>query len=426
MNFHRIFSHSTSVPLEYRANFRYLYADIGFYGVLSGATVTFLVYYMTHIGATPLEIGWVNAAPAVMSIVFSLPFGVWMSNMSRRRAAQITSIAMRLFYLPLIFIPFIFSKPVQIPLIVAIVFLTFIPGTGLVVSFNTLFAEAVPIDWRGYVSGVRNGYFAISSILTSVLCGVILDQASFPLGYGIVFGLGFLGAVGSTLSIWFIKALDDPNSVVKISMPAINGETAKTKLISHSKINQYFQKFHPEALLGPFGKVLFLMFIFSAAQYLAIPIFPIYTVNNVGISDQMIGFGNAVFFAALFFASTQLSRLINKIGNQGVTGLGILLMGGYPLFLALAKGNGLFLIASIFGGLGWSMASGAMANYVLEKANPELRSSYVGWYNVIANMGILIGSLAGPVIGDLIGLQPALFLFTVIRVLVGLVFLRWV
>lgn len=430
MNIRSFFSPSTNIPPEYRANFNFLNIDIAFYGVLSGASVTFLVYYATHIGATSLQIGWINAAPAIMSILFSLPFGAWMGGMSRRRAAQITSVVMRLFYLPLIFIPLIFPVEVQIPLIVALVFLTFIPGTGLVVSFNTLFAEAVPIDWRGYVSGVRNIYFAIASILTSVACGFILDLVSFPMGYVIVFGLGFLGAVGSTVGIWFIKPLDVPVPYVKTEplQPGGWGDIPESfyKPSLQARISKNLRKLHPEALHGPFGKVLFLMFIFSVAQYLAIPVFPIYIVNVVGINDQFIGLGNAIFFVALFFASTQLSRLINKIGNQGVTGLGLLIMGGYPLFLALAKGNGMFLLASVFGGFGWAMASGAMANYVLEKAEPEARSSYVGWYNVIANAGILAGSLLGPVIADGIGLQSSLFLFTFVRVLVGLVLLRWV
>jgi hypothetical protein len=46
-----------------------------------------------------------KCCPAVISILFSLPFGAWMEAMSKQKAIRITAILMRLYFLPLIIIP---------------------------------------------------------------------------------------------------------------------------------------------------------------------------------------------------------------------------------------------------------------------------------------------------------------------------------
>ncbi|HML39890.1 MAG TPA: MFS transporter [Bellilinea sp.] len=417
---------SKNIPEQYRANFYWLYSDISSFGILNSSSVAFLAVYATHIGASTAQVGWINAAPAVISILFSLPFGAWMEAMSKQKAIRITAILMRLYFLPLIIIPLTLPQAWQIPLLIIIVFLMNIPGTGLAVSFNALFAESVPIEWRGYVTGVRNSFFAIVSIITSVICGEILNRISFPLGYVFVFLIGFVGAAVSTLSLWFVKPQDLIEQTAKQNHK-VSAESEQS--VTGSPLLVYFQRYrsklHTEALTGPFRKVLLLMFIFSLGQYLPLPLSPIYTVNVLHISDGVISLGNAIFYIALFLVSTQLVRIVNRFGNQGVTGLGLVLMAGYPFVLALSSNNLIFLLASVFGGSGWSLASGAMYNYVLEKADPAARSGYLGWYNLAANVGVLIGSLAGPLIGSMIGLQTALFVFTFVRVIFGLILLRW-
>ncbi len=429
MNNKRIFSSLSKAPADYRLNFYSMYADIAFWGILNSSTLAFLAIYATHIGATTVEIGWINAAPAIISIFFSLPFGSWMESIPKLRALKITAVLSRLYFLPLIFIPIGLPKELQIFLIIAIVFLMNIPGAGLMVAFNSVFAEAIPIEWRGYVSGIRNGFFALVSIVVSVICGEILNRVSFPLGYILVFAFGFFGAVMSTLTFWFVKPVEVLDKQTANSNALSQLALKKIKLLQ-SPFQVYWERYrarlHIEALTGSFRKVLFLMLIFNIAQYLIIPIFPVYTVNILGIPDGIISLGNAIFNIALFAGSTQIARLVMKIGNQRVTGLGLVFMAGYPVILAIAANSYVFLAAFIFGGFGWSLASGAMYNFVLEEAVPEARSSYLGWYNLIANMGILMGSLLGPVFGDWFGLQPTLFVGAVVRVIVGLVLLRWV
>jgi len=80
---------------------------------------------------------------------------------------------------------------------------------------------------------------------------------------------------------------------------------------------------------------------------------------------------------------------------------------------------------SLIGGLTFSMISGAYANYMLEYIPAHDRPPHLAWYNIILNAAVLIGSLGGPVISDVMGLSEALLLFAALRFLAGLAILKW-
>ncbi len=45
------------IPSQHHSNFKHLYFDIAWFGVLSGSAVNFLSVYITRIGGTGYEIG---------------------------------------------------------------------------------------------------------------------------------------------------------------------------------------------------------------------------------------------------------------------------------------------------------------------------------------------------------------------------------
>jgi len=117
--------------------------------------------------------------------------------------------------------------------------------------------------------------------------------------------------------------------------------------------------------------------------------------------------------------------MVQKIGNQKVTAIGILSMALYPIGMALSSTPLHFYITSAIGGLASALATGAYANYLLEHIPANDRPAYLAWYNVILNLCVLIGSLAGPLIANAIGLTMALFIFAAARILAGIVIFKW-
>src|SRR5688572_8040860 len=195
----------TAVPVEYRPNFMHLYFDIGWFGVLSGSAINFLSIYATRIGATAFQIGLISATSAIVTLFLAIPAGRWLQAQNTGRAIFWTSVLYRLGYIPLICLPWLFNAPVQVWAIIIITFLMAIPLTPMGIGFNALFAEAVPNDYRAHVAGIRNVVLSIAFVATSLISGYILDHVAFPVGYQIVFGIGFFGAAMSSLHLYFIK-----------------------------------------------------------------------------------------------------------------------------------------------------------------------------------------------------------------------------
>jgi MFS family permease len=424
------------VPVEYRASFFHLYSDIAWFGVLAASAMAFVAVYAVRQGADAFQVGLLSAAPAIVNLALTLPAGRWLEEKPITDAVFWAAVFSRFVYLLWIPLPLLLPPQGQVWALIGLTLLMSIPGTALAVGFNALFADAVPPDWRGHVSGIRNALLAVIFILVSLLCGYLLDRLPFPTGYQVVFGIGFVGAVVSTFHLWFViprsavqarprigKSLGDlawPGRI-RIVADGLRPGVGLRFLIRRRKV--HFLRM--DLLTSAFGKLLTILFAFHLAIQLALPLFPLIWVNRLHLSDQEIGLGTAVFYGCVFVGSTQLARLVQRLGNQRVTAIGAALMSSYPAFMALADGIELFLVGSAAAGLGWSLAGGALTNYLLEKVPEDHRPPYLAWYNLVLNAALLLGSLIGPVVAGIIGLPTALLAFAVLRFMAALGIMLW-
>lgn len=423
------------VPLELRASFLHLYLDIAWFGVLSGSAMAFVSVYATRLGATALQIGLITAGPAIINLIFTLPAGQWLERKKINRAVFWAAVLHRVFYLPWVFLPLLLLPQLQLWTLIALTLLMSIPGTALAVGFNALFADAVPVEWRSHVTGIRNALLSVAFILASLASGFILDRAPFPAGYQIVFAIGFLGAVMSSIHLAFVRPAPDARTRprtgqwlgdlaapgrIRAGADNLRLNIGLRLLARHS--NRTLMRV--DILRGPFGRVVGVLFFFHLTQYLAIPLFPLAWVNHLGFGDDIIAWGQALFYAAVFIGSTQLTRVAKRLGNQRVTALGVMLLALYPLFTAGMRSVWLFMAISILGGLAWSLVGGSMANYILERAPEHDRPAHLAWYNMALNAAILLGSLGGPLIAQFFGLTAALLAAALGRFVAGVLVWR--
>jgi MFS family permease len=406
----RIFR-QTNIPREYRANFRHLYLDIGWYGIVSGSAINFLNIYAARLGASAMQIGLIGAASALVSLLFAIPAGRWVEKRNKGLAVFWSSVFYRLGYALWIPLPWLFNAQGQIWALIVLTFLMAIPLTPLGVGFNALFAEAVPVEYRAHVAGNRNVVLSVTYIASSLVCGYILKSVTFPTGYQIVFGIGFLGAAMSSLHLFFIRPLKKDRAPLP-SEP-------------ESTIRKTTDSLRLDVLKGPFGKVAAVLFFFHLAHNIAIPIFPLYNVNVLHLNDNNIGIGTALFYLTVLICSTWLDRAVKRMGHQRVTGWGIIGLALYPFILALSHTVWQYYIVSLIGGFTWGMVGGAYANYLLERIPAHDRPAHLAWYNIALNAAILAGSFLGPLVADSVGLTMALMIFAIMRVLAGLVVLCW-
>jgi MFS family permease len=309
-------------------------------------------------------------------------------------------------------------------------------GTGLAVGFNALFAAAVPPEWRGYVVGTRNALLSITFIITSLISGYILTRWPGEFGYQIVFTIGFVGAMLSSLHLWFVRPqADSPTagngpSLGDQARPGWRGwvdgmrVTVGLRFLTRDGKRPFLIP-NRHIWRGPFAPILGLLFGFHLAQFLAIPIFPLHWVEVLQLNDQVIGWGTAVFYLAVLIGSTQLAQLTDRFGNKRLMAIGTFTMSLYPALLAVSHNIEMFLLTSAVGGLSWSIVGGAIANYILEKIPDGERPEHLAWYNLVLNAAILLGSLGGPLLANQVGLITSLWIAAVARGLIALGFWKW-
>lgn len=412
------FQSAEPVPVEFRRNFIHLYFDIGWFGVLNGSLLAFFSIYAARLGASSAQIGLLSALPSVVSMILALPTGGWLERRPIGRAVFITSVMQRSFYLLFAFFPLLLewmTNEVQIWALIVATLLMSIPGTALGMGFNALFGAAVPETWRGYVAGIRNAVFSITTIVVTLLSGYLLVQIEFPFGYAWVFGMGAVGAAMSSLHLWFVRPVE-----------VIPASTRKDALLALVGFREWLrQRLRLDVLRSNFRRPLLLLVFFHFVQYLPIPLFSVYSVNVLQLDDQVLSLGTALFYVSDFFGSTQFARISRRWGNKTVTGVGLMMLAAYPFFLGLARDGTLYLVASIVGGFAWAMAGGALFNYLLEHVPGDDRPAYLAWFTLGSNAAILAGSLLGPVVGGWIGLVGALLVFGFLRLIAGFSIVRW-
>jgi len=415
----RQFFNHPAIPQEYRRNFIHLYFDIAWFGILSGSAINFLNVYAARLGASGFQIGLFTAMPAVVSLFLSIPAGNWLQNRPVGKAVFWTAVLSRFGYFLWIPLPFLFGNQGQIWALALIILAMGIPMCGLSVGFNALFASAVPPEWRASVMGTRNVLQSLTFIIASLGTGYILNHLRFPLGYQFAFGIGFLSAAMSTFHLFFVRPLSEPISAAILNSKTIlNIEETDRRINWHSSLRL-------DILRTPYRKILLVLLGFHLAQYLALPLFALYTVNTLHLTDANIGLGTALFYLTVLLGSTQLGRLEHKVGHHQLTGWGVIGMSVYPIAMALSHNAIHYYLLSIVGGFAWSLVAGAYANYLLEQIPENDRPSHLAWYNIILNAAVLFGSLAGPFLATFIGIGMALIVFGFLRLLAGVAILKW-
>lgn len=391
---------------ELRQNFRRLYADIFWFGVLSGSTMAFVSIFAARLGATGLQIGLLSAGPALVNLIFSLPTGRWLDGRPLIAVSFWSALLQRLGYLVMIALPCLLGSAGQILALILVTLVMSLPGTTLAIGFNAMFAEVVPDEWRVEVVGKRNALLAVSLTVSTLLSGVLLDQIAFPLNYQIVFGLGAFGAAMSTYNL------------ARLRYGQSNPQPDSAPFAWRSLVRF-------DLLRGRFGWFLASYLLFYTFQYTCLPLFPLVYVNILKLSDGMISLGNGLFYTAMFLVSVRLNSLAMRFGHRRLMAVGAVAFASYPFFLGLARGPGLYWVAAASGGIAWGLVSASMINRLMENVPKENRAAGMAFHNVVFSLGILIGSLAGPAIGDVLGAQPAVLVGSGLRLLGGLLMIVW-
>lgn len=420
------------VPVEHRKTFRNLYLDIGWFGVLNGSAIAMVAVFAVRSGASGFELGLLNALPGLVALTLSLPAGQWLGGRELGRTTLWLSVVQRLGYVGWAVVPLLPGEMVRLWVLIGLALLMSIPGTALAISFNSMFAGLVPLEWRGHVVGIRNALYAATFVGTSLGVGQILTLLPFETGYAVVFAIGGVAALMSSFHIW--RALPGPLPPEPRMVRAVFGELAaspgrmfgrRVGVGLRSLIGLKPMEVLQTQLFGSARRrILVALFVFHLALLAGSTTFPLYFVRVLNLTDAQITTGAALFYVGMFVGSSQLRRLTDWMGTLGGTVLGAVMLGVYPLVMAATGRFDVYLGVMIYGGLSWALLNGGLSNYVLEVAGEEARAFFLAWFTLVTNAALLVGALAGPSLADWVGPGIALLVAGVLRILsAGLIWL---
>ncbi len=410
----RQFISNPSVPREFRANFIHLYFDMGWFGILSGTAMSFLSVYAARLGGSGFQIGLLAGTSAFVNLILAIPASQLFQKRPVGRTVFWSSVLYRIGYLLWIPLPWLFGNQSQIWALITITLLMGIPLTVQAIGFNALFAAAVPLEWRASVAGTRNLLYSVTYMLSALGAGWLLVHLAFPVGYQVVFGIGGFAALMSCAHLFFVRVQASVPSTPDPPISPVQNEHEKPTV--HSR---WLSNLRLDIWRTPYAGVLLAMLGLHFTQYLAIPLFPLFQVNVLHLTDQSIGIGTALYYLTSMFGSTQLNRVVRRFGHRKVTGLGFMIMSFYPGLMAFSHSAYGYYFVSIIGGLSWALMGSAFMNYILENIPENDRPAHLAWYNIILNGSILVGSMIGPLIAGFIGLAAALVVAAILRMGAG-------
>jgi MFS family permease len=396
--------------LMHRRAFRNLW--IGHTISVFGDQVTLLaipIIAVLVLHAEPEQMGLLTAAGLLPHLLFSLPAGVWLDRVHRRRRLMIWTDILRALIIGSIAVAYALGGLTLIQLFVV----TFLVGTCAVlfdIAWNTLFVSVVERDDYVSANSLFNGSRSLSFVAGPSVGGALIQFLTAPIAV-VVDALSYLVSALFLGRVEVTEPAVEPTTErmrtqLKTGLSFIFGDgIMRTTLLSAATLNFFNLGF----------TALFILYVTSpapgaSAGELGLGISP----GELGL---VLGAGAVGGIIGALTAATVGRRI--GIGRAFVVGLIIfpvsmiivpLLAPGTPVIVVLA---GLFVM-EFFAGLG-VMILDVNAGAIIPARTPDrIRSRVMGAWRFV-NMGIRpIGALFGGFLGGVIGVREALFVTTIL------------
>jgi MFS family permease len=343
--------------------------------------------------AGPRDMGYLQAAGLIPTLLFALHGGAWVDRHGRRRRVMIAADVGRAALLLTVPIAYVLGRLTMLHLY-AVAFTVGALSVLFMVSYGALFVSMVPREHYVEGNAILQGSRALSLMGGPSAAGLLVQLVSAP--FALV-----ADAVSFLVSAFFL------GRIAPVEPPAERGgrdhTMAGARFIVRSPITR--------AALGAGATFNFFNYMFSA-------LFVLYAIRALNVRPAMLGAVLGAGAAGAVVGSMITGSLTRRLGVGPSYILGCVLF-PLPLVLVPAAAGPMatvlaLLFAARFGsGLGvmiLDITYGAISAAIVP---PRLRARVSGAFTVV-NYGVRpIGSLVGGVLGAAIGLRPTLWIATV-------------
>ncbi|HOJ78844.1 MAG TPA: MFS transporter [Bacillota bacterium] len=372
-------------------NIKYSNLDGMAFSIWTGATIpTYLGLYILRLNGTPEMVNLILAIQPFVVAIFTLLGASFANSYQRKKPILMpASLVVRLFILLIIFIPFL-PQNYQAPSFLLLWGLMYIPWAYICLTWGPLISNIIPEERRGRFFGTRNTLTKFTTIIGTMYTGIVLANLEFRPAFISIITISFIFTL---VSYYYLDKHIEP-------VVAEPGENKKNIRVGNARIIEFDLAKNLEVFKDPqygyiFGLSCLAIFFFHIGYSMAIPLFTLRQVNELGFSNATVGlFANITALTALI-GSYISGRLTDRCGFRYILLFSTIILIIPPLIWAFTA-NLPILMATI---MLWGFAENAYVIcyqfMVLEVSPYKERSRFVGMNTVIVNLAAGIGPLVG-------------------------------
>ena len=389
--FIRWFSTPQSTTQIDRGNFVNVQIDAIGVG-LASAAAPFLPVYLTRLGASTFEVGLLISMPALTGLLLSIPLGQYLQR--QKNIIPMFSLARLLVILSYALtgiLSFFLAGHAAVVGILGIWALATIPQTLLAISFTVVMSMVAGPVGRYELMTRRWSILGLTTTITVLILGQVLDEIIFPLNYQLMF---IFVSLGGLISYYFSSHIRLPDSIIQ---PSITRNLRE-------RVSKYSHLIWSEK---PFVSFVSKRFVFLFGTALAAPLFPVYFVRTLNAPDSWIAIINIAQTAILilgYFLWTRVSRRRGPRLVLLITTFGISL---YPLLTAFTK---TYYPIPIYAGMAGIFQAGlnlVFFDELMKRVPVSLSATFVSAAQGLQYMSSIIAPLLGTLLADKLGFPIA-------------------
>jgi MFS family permease len=354
-----------------------------FAAIMTGTGEAYLSAYAIFLGASAIQAGFMTALPPLIGSLFLLfMLRRIIITKSRRKLLQNLTFSQALVWFPIAFL-FLIKDNTTLALIFLTLLIICHYGCASITSpiWNSLLGDIVPSHIRGTYFGARSKVVLFSTLLATILGGVLLQwfesSEKVELGYLLIFLIAGLARICSSQ---MFKKYPDP-------------ESAQTSN-DHFSFAEFLKRSHRSNFL----KFTTFVGIYNLTVFISTPFIAFYLLNDLQYSYLQYMF---IVSATTLFQLLTMQRwgmLSDEFGTKRVM---IFSCVGYALveFLWLFSSNFWYvLITRSISGVLWAGFALSSSAFIFDSVTPQKRLLCVSYQNVINNFCIMGGTLLGAAI----------------------------
>jgi MFS family permease len=398
-----------SLTPQQQRNFLNVQIDAIGIGVYSAA-VPFLPVFLTRLGASSFQVGLLTSLPALAGFVLGLPVGRFLQG--RRNIVPWFSAARLLVissYLLTGLVPFLVPPQHVISTVLWIQAAATLPQTVVFVAFSVVMNAVAGPRLRLELMSRRWSTLGLTTAITAMLAGQILDRLPFPINYQLVF-MGF--SLGGLISYYFSSHIQLPEAEPEVQPVGLSWRQRVASLVDLLRREPAFVSFAIKR------------FVYQSGAALAAPLFPLYYVYEMQASDAWIGFFNTAQTATTLVGYPVWTRWSRQRGARLVL---LCTTFGLALYPALTAATLRAEWVAVYAGLAGIFAAGlnlVFFDELMKTVPVQYSATFVAVAQSLQHLSTMVSPLLGTALADRIGLAGALVAGGALRLVGFLLFVR--